>query len=161
MGELGRPLRRVLRAGCYITHDNLGYTEAYARMRREASLRFPEGDLEPAMQVWAMVQSVPEERLAILTCGKRDAGFDLGWPVPLARFRPGEDAAPVPFGAFHKVTGMNDQHAYLAGPTEGLLRVGDLVCLGIGHPCATFDRWQVLPLVEEDLTVVGAVRTFF
>ena len=160
-GDLGRPLRRVLRSGCYLTQDNLAYADAYARMRGEAALRFPEGDLEPAIELWTMVQSVPEPRLAILTCGKRDAGFDTGMPVPLRRFRPGEDTAPIPFGAFHKVGGMNDQHAYLVGPTEGLLRVGDLVCLGIGHPCATFDRWQVLPLVDDALTVLGAVRTFF
>jgi D-serine dehydratase len=81
--------------------------------------------------------------------------------VPRRLFRPGAHDAPQPFGAFHKVTGMNDQHAYLIGPTEGLVQVGDLVSLGIGHPCSTFDRWPVLPLVDEALTVVGAVRTFF
>jgi D-serine dehydratase len=129
-------------------------------MRREAKLRFPDGDLEYAIEVWTVVQSVPEPRLAILACGKRDAGFDLGWPVPIRLFRPGTHDAPQPFGAFHKVSGMNDQHGYLVGPTEHI-RVGDLLCLGIGHPCSTFDRWQVLPLVEDDLTVSGAIRTFF
>lgn len=159
-GMLGRPVRRVLRSGCYITQDSIGYAESYARMRREAALLFPEGDLEHALEVWTVVQSVPEPRLAILACGKRDAGFDLAWPVPLRLFRPGVHDAPQPFGAFHKVSGMNDQHGYLVGPTEQI-RVGDLICLGIGHPCSTFDRWQVLPLVEDDLTVSGAVRTFF
>jgi D-serine dehydratase len=158
---VGRPVRRVLRSGCYITQDDLGYTDAYARIRAERSLRFPEGDLLPALSVWTMVQSVPEPRLAILTGGKRDIGFDLGQPVPRKHFRPGLHAAPVAFGAFHRVSGMNDQHTYLVGPTEGLLEVGDLVGLGIGHPCATFDRWQVIPLVDEALTVTGAVRTFF
>jgi D-serine dehydratase len=160
VGELGRPVRRVLRSGCYITQDSMGYAESYARMRREAKLRFPDGDLEYAIEVWTVVQSVPEPRLAILACGKRDAGFDLGWPVPIRLFRPGTHDAPQPFGAFHKVSGMNDQHGYLVGPTEHI-RVGDLLCLGIGHPCSTFDRWQVLPLVEDDLTVSGAIRTFF
>jgi D-serine dehydratase len=156
-GELGRPVRRVLRSGCYITHDSLGYEQAYRRMRQEANLDFPPGDLEAAMEVWTLVQSVPEPGRAILTCGKRDIGFDTGWPVPLRRLRDGTATA---FGAFHKITGMNDQHAYLVGPTD-LLRVGDVVVLGVGHPCATFDRWAVIPLVDEAFRITGAVRTFF
>jgi D-serine dehydratase len=160
-GELGRPVRRVLRSGCYITHDSLGYEAAYTRMRKESvGLDYPVGDLRAAMEVWTHVQSVPEPGRAILTCGKRDISFDTGWPVPLRLLRDGT-APAMPFGAFHKVTAMNDQHAYLLGPADGLLRVGDVVVLGVGHPCATFDRWQVIPLVDEDLRVVGAIRTFF
>lgn len=156
-GELGRPVRRVLRSGCYITHDSLGYEQQYRRMRAEAALAFPPGDLEPAMEVWTLVQSIPEPGRAILTCGKRDIGWDTGWPVPLRRLR---DGAATAFGAFHKVSGMNDQHAYLMGPTD-VLRVGDTVVLGVAHPCATFDRWQVIPLVDEAFRVTGAIRTFF
>lgn len=156
-GDLGRPVRRVLRSGCYLTHDVLGYEQHYRRMRAEAALAFPPGDLAPAMEVWTLVQSIPEPGRAILTCGKRDIGWDTGWPLPLRRLRDGETMA---FGAFHKVTGMNDQHAYLIGPT-GLLRVGDIVVLGVAHPCATFDRWQVIPLADEDFRITGAIRTFF
>jgi D-serine dehydratase len=32
---------------------------------------------------------------------------------------------------------------------------------GISHPCATFDRWRAMPLVDDDYNVLGAVRTFF
>jgi D-serine dehydratase len=157
-GDLGKPIRRVLRSGCYIAHDSLGYEDAYRRMRKDSALRFPPGDLRAAMEVWTRVQSVPEPGRAILTGGKRDIGFDTGWPVPLRRIRDGDAQA---FGAFHKVSGMNDQHAYLLGPTDGMLRVGDIVVLGIGHPCTTFDRWQVIPLVDEAYRITGAVRTFF
>jgi D-serine dehydratase len=157
-GDLGRPVRRVLRSGCYITHDSLGYEEAYRRMRRDGTLRFPQGDLQAAMEVWTRVQSVPEPGRAILTCGKRDIGFDTGWPVPLRRLRGAETQA---FGAFHRISGMNDQHAYLLGPADDMLRVGDIVVLGVGHPCATFDRWQVIPLVDDAFTITGAIRTFF
>jgi D-serine dehydratase len=156
-GDLGRPVRRVLRSGCYLTHDSLAYEQNYRRMRAEGALDFPPGDLELAMEVWTLVQSIPEPGRAILTCGKRDIGWDTGWPVPLRRVRDGEATA---FGAFHKVTGMNDQHGYLIGPTE-FLRVGDTVVLGVAHPCATFDRWQVIPLVDESFRVTGAIRTFF
>jgi D-serine dehydratase len=33
--------------------------------------------------------------------------------------------------------------------------------LGVGHPCTTFDKWQVIPLVDEAFRVTGAIRTFF
>ena len=158
-GDLGKPIRRVLRSGCYITHDSLGYEESYRRMRKESQgLQWPEGDLQAAMEVWAHVQSIPEPGRAIITCGKRDIGFDTGWPVPLRRLR---DGSSIPFGAFHKVTGMNDQHGYLIGPADDLLRVGDVVVLGVAHPCTTFDKWQVIPLVDEDFRITGAIRTFF
>ena len=160
-GDLGRPVRRVLRSGCYLTHDSMGYEQAYRRMRKESlGLDYPPGDLRAAMEVWAHVQSVPEPGRAIITCGKRDISFDTGWPVPLRLLR-AHDAQPLPFGAFHKVSGMNDQHGYLTGPADGLLRVGDIVVLGVGHPCTTFDKWQVIPLVDEAFRVTGAIRTFF
>lgn len=160
-GDMGRPVRRVLRSGCYLTHDSLGYAANYRRMREEAALDYPPGDLEAAMEVWAMVQSVPEPGRAILTCGKRDISTDAGNPVPLRIFRPGEDAAPRPIGPFWKIGGTNDQHGYLLGPDDGRVAVGDLVSLGLGHPCTTFDKWQVVMLVDEDWNVVGAIRTFF
>jgi D-serine dehydratase len=160
-GDLGRPVRRVLRSGCYLTHDSMGYEQAYRRMRKESlGLDYPPGDLRAAMEVWAHVQSVPEPGRAIINCGKRDISFDTGWPVPLRLLR-ANDTQPVPFGAFHKVSGMNDQHGYLTGPADGLLRVGDIVMLGVGHPCTTFDKWQVIPLVDEAFRVTGAIRTFF
>ncbi|WP_270935149.1 alanine racemase [Falsiroseomonas oryzae] len=161
-GDLGRPVRRVLRSGCYLTHDSLGYEQAYRRMRKESiGLDYPPGDLRAALEVWAHVQSVPEPGRAIITCGKRDISADTGWPVPLRLLRDGDLAKAMPFGAFHKVTGMNDQHGYLIGPADGLLRVGDVVVLGVGHPCTTFDKWQVIPLVDEGFRIVGAIRTFF
>jgi D-serine dehydratase len=160
-GDLGLPVRRVLRSGCYVTHDSLGYEQSYKRMRKESlGLDWPVGDLQAAMEVWAHVQSIPEPGRAIITCGKRDIGFDTGWPVPLRLIRAGETRS-MPFGAFHKVTGMNDQHGYLIGPADGLLRVGDIVVLGVAHPCTTFDKWQAIPLVDEDFRIVGAIRTFF
>jgi D-serine deaminase-like pyridoxal phosphate-dependent protein len=41
------------------------------------------------------------------------------------------------------------------------LEVGDLVGCGISHPCAAFERWRVLPVVDDDGVVVEAVATFF
>ena len=41
------------------------------------------------------------------------------------------------------------------------LPVGDMISFGISHPCTTFDKWQLLYLVDDDYRVVEAIRTFF
>jgi D-serine dehydratase len=35
----------------------------------------------PALEVWALVQSVPEPGLALLSCGKRDISYDIALPT--------------------------------------------------------------------------------
>ena len=50
--------------------------------------------LQPALQVWAYVQSLPEPGRAIIALGKRDAAFDAGLPTPALRYRPGQAAPP-------------------------------------------------------------------
>jgi D-serine dehydratase len=59
------------------------------------------------------------------------------------------------------ITALNDQHAHMSLPASAPLAVGDMVALGIAHPCTTFERWQILMLVDARLNVVGAIRTFF
>jgi len=56
---------------------------------------------------------------------------------------------------------MMDQHAYLQFPQEEDLRVGDMVEFNISHPCLTFDKWKVLPIVNRDFDVVDLVQTYF
>ncbi len=56
------------------------------------------------------------------------------------------------------MTELNDQHAFL---TADGLQPGDLLCLGISHPCGAFDRWRTLLEVDADYTVTRAIRTFF
>ena len=41
------------------------------------------------------------------------------------------------------------------------LRVGDMVGFGISHPCTTFDKWDVMAVVDDDYNVVSAIKTFF
>jgi len=31
----------------------------------------------------------------------------------------------------------------------------------VSHPCGAFDRWRVIPLVDDDRRVTGAVHTIF
>jgi D-serine deaminase-like pyridoxal phosphate-dependent protein len=59
------------------------------------------------------------------------------------------------------VTSVNDQHLFLSVSPEVVLEVGDVVRLGLSHPCTVFDKWQLLPVVDDDGIVVDLVRTFF
>jgi D-serine dehydratase len=82
--------------------------------------------------------------------------------VPQTWSRPGGNAAPPrPLGPGYTVTGLNDQHAYMTLPKESPLQTGDLVSFGVSHPCTTFDKWQLLYLVDDAYNVTGAVRTYF
>jgi D-serine deaminase-like pyridoxal phosphate-dependent protein len=134
--SLSRPVRVVVRAGSYITHDDGAYAEST-----------PLAELRAAFELWARVLSCPEPGLAIAGFGKRDAPYDLGLPV--VRSHPGV-----------AVTALNDQHAFLADP-DGALRVGDTVVCGISHPCTAFDKWPLIGVVDDGDVVVGAMRTCF
>lgn len=151
----------LLRPGCYLTHDVGAYREADARIHASnpVARRMAEG-LRPALQLWACVQSRPEPARAIVGLGKRDAAFDAGLPVPALRYRAG-DAAPAPVPAHWRLDTIMDQHAFLQLEPDDDLRVGDLLCFDISHPCLTFDKWRHLLRVDDDLRVTGLVRTYF
>jgi len=159
--SLSRPLRRVLRSGCYLTHDDLSYSHALERIARERRLSLPEGSLRPALQVWSYVQSRPDADKVLLTMGKRDVGYDSGLPQPVAWFRPGLMREPAATVAGCSITALNDQHAHMSVPADSPLSVGDMIAVGIAHPCTTFERWQVIMLVDERLDIIDAVRTYF
>ena len=36
-----------------------------------------------------------------------------------------------------------------------------MVGFGISHPCLTFDKWQLIVLVDAKYDVVDAIRTYF
>ncbi|MBL9036722.1 MAG: alanine racemase [Rhodospirillaceae bacterium] len=160
--ELRLPVVKVLRSGCYITHDCGTYVEHHADMTARDPVLVQElGALEPALFVCALVQSVPEPGLALVTMGKRDVGFDLHLPQPVWRYRahatPQPQAAPEDW----RITRLNDQHAYLKTQPDADVKVGDLLICGISHPCTTFDRWRLIHVVDDRWTSLGAVATFF
>jgi D-serine dehydratase len=144
----------VLRSGGYLFHDHGLYQAATPAARGVAGAPV----FRPALELWAQVLSRPEPGLALLGAGRRDAGFDAGLPVPL-RARRRDGAAADLTGA--EVTGLNDQHAYLRLDPGTALAPGDLVCLGISHPCTTLDKWRVIPVLDEQDRVIDAVHTFF
>ena len=156
-----RTVLKILRSGCYLTHDAIGYAKAHERILKETRLRLPPGRLEAALEVWTYVQSRPEPTKAILTAGKRDVSHDSTLPVAVAWFRPGAMTAPAAMPVGHSIEALNDQHAHLAMPADSPLQVGDMVALGIAHPCTTFDKWDLLMVIDADGTVIDAVKTFF
>jgi D-serine dehydratase len=117
--------------------------------------------LRAALELWAYVQSTPEPGLAIATLGKRDVSFDVHMPLPQHWFRPGVHARPQDLGAGFEVTGLSDQHAFVTLPDDSPLRVGDMLSFGISHPCTTFDKWQLLYVVDDKYRVIEGIRTFF
>ena len=156
---LSKPVQTILRSGCYLTHD-AGFYERFARkvVERSGGVWQQRPGLQAGLEVWAQVQTQPEPGLAILAIGKRDASFDIDLPMPFARLADGVRTA---LGAEWSIVKMNDQHAYMTYPAGAPLAVGDLVGCGISHPCTTFDKWRWLPVVDDQYTVINAVKTFF
>lgn len=160
--RLSRPVRTLLRSGCYVTHDSGTYERLFERVRARSGEPWRTGEgLQPALEVWSLVQSRPEPGLAILTMGRRDVSYDIEMPRPLKWYREGVHAQPQPTAGEWRIDKLNDQHAYLRVPAEADIEVGDLIGCGISHPCTTFDKWQLLMEVDDDYTVVDALRTFF
>lgn len=143
-----RPVRKVVRSGGYLTHDH----GMYERSSPFASAaHHPLGALRPALELWAYVLSTPEPGLAICGFGKRDAPYDVDLPFPLRT-----PNGPLPGSTVEK---LNDQHAFVRHGGE--LAVGDTVVFGLSHPCTVFDKWSLVPLLDDADQVVGAVRTYF
>lgn len=152
--DLAVPVRVVLRSGSYFTHD----VDGYQRLSPLAERGGGSDRLQPALELWAMVLSRPEPELAIANFGKRDVSYDLRLPIPFA-IRQGGQTRCVE-GQI-EVTQLNDQHAFLRIDPDLELRPGDLMGLGISHPCTAWDKWRLVPLVDDAYGVTGAIRTFF
>lgn len=122
---------RLLRSGCYVTHDH----GTYARVT-------PFPGLRAALTVRAAVVSAPEPGTAVVGAGKRDLPYDVEPPVVVA-VHDAEGRARPPAG---RVRSMYDQHTVLAGADD--LAVTDVVTFGISHPCSAFDRWPAYVVTD-------------
>jgi D-serine dehydratase len=159
--DIGVPVEVLLRPGCYLTHDVGSYRAAQEQIqRRNPVAREMQPGLQPALQLWAYVQSIPETEKAIIAMGKRDAAFDAGLPTPALHYRPG-NAAPAAVPSGWQLTRIMDQHAFMHIDENNDIRVGDMVSFDISHPCLTFDKWRCLLLVDSDYNVLEVVQTFF
>jgi D-serine deaminase-like pyridoxal phosphate-dependent protein len=146
--------RIVLRSGCYLTHDNGLY-------QRTSPLTRPGADvnrlrkLRPALSVC----SRPEPGLALLTMGRRDVSFDVDLPVPQCiRTENGWSTEGLDRC---EVVKLNDQHAFLRLGPAARVEVGSWLQFGISHPCTVFDKWRLIPVLDEQDRVIELIRTFF
>ena len=138
----GHTVRAVLRSGASVTHDDGFYSER-TPFNREPS----EGSLSAALELHAQVLSTPEPGLAIVGMGKRDAPFDEGLPVARR--------------AGLTVTRMNDHHTYVAVSAGTRVEVGEVLRFGISHPCTAFDKWRLIPVIDDAGVVVDVLETYF
>jgi len=147
----------VLRSGCYLTHDH----GVYDRLSPASQSAWDRPRFEGAIEVWGHVVSRPEPGLALVNAGRRDVSFDSGLPVPIAwSTGDGLRRSLAPSDGW-TVSALGDQHAFVRLPDAAPLRPGDLVGLGISHPCTTFDKWGRFFLVDDDGVVTGVVTTEF
>jgi D-serine deaminase-like pyridoxal phosphate-dependent protein len=143
-------LRVVLRSGAYLYFDHGLYARTSPQGRGVADVPV----FRPAIELWAQVLSRPEPGLVLLGFGRRDVGSDSTLPVPL---RTGQGAVTPGW----RITQLSDQHSFLELPADAVLEPGDLVGLGISHPCTTLDKWRLIPVVDDGGRVTDVVRTFF
>ncbi|WP_167133437.1 alanine racemase [Paramicrobacterium chengjingii] len=147
----------TLRSGAYITHDDGFYRGISPLDEAGDNVANP---LRSAMRGIARVVSHPERGLALIDAGKRDFPFDEGLPIPRGVAADIGQTWRALVGA--EISAMNDQHSYLT-LTDQDVAIGDVVSLGLSHPCTAFDKWHYLPVVEsaESDRVIDLVRTFF
>jgi len=161
--ELREHYTPVLRPGCYVVHDHKLYAGAMDAVKaRDPKL---EGELQPALEVFAHVQSLPEPGLAIIALGKRDIGHEPDLPLPLRLYSlheslHGESVASSDISAW-RTTNIMDQHVFLEIPEHAEIAVGDVIAFGTSHPCLTFDKWRRMLLVDKQLAVVEVLETCF
>lgn len=136
----------VLRSGAFQIHDD-GF---YSRMSPFGELTGTE-PLRSAMHAWSRVVSQPEDGLALLDAGRRDVPFDIDLPAPQS--------------VRGEITALNDQHAFLRFSAGQTVAQGQVVRLGLSHPCTAFDKWRVVAIIDDpdaaDPRVIGAVATCF
>ena len=93
--------------------------------------------------------------------GRRDVSFDQSLPVPKQiRTAAGWSSDGL---AGYEVFKLNDQHAFLALPpgAQDSVDVGTWLEFGISHPCTVFDKWPMIPVIDDSGHVMEVVRTFF
>ncbi len=145
----------VLRSGCYLIHDH----GLYAAGTPAAAGVAGAPRLAAALSVWARVVSNPEPGLAVADAGRRDLSHDAGLPVPLERVR-GPERLDLSVTDAH-VSALSDQHTFVRFSPQLDIVTGDLIRLGISHPCTTLDRHRAVFLLDDADHVIGVVETEF
>ena len=148
----------VLRSGAIFFSDDGLYKQALESVARRSASSQVAASIRPVLSLWAEVISRPEPDLAICGFGMRDAPNDQGLPVIRRAFRNGGQL-DIGSGAAPVVEKLNDQHAFVRQSER--LRVGDIVELGISHPCTAFQRWNLVYGLDDKGIVDEILATHF
>jgi D-serine deaminase-like pyridoxal phosphate-dependent protein len=146
------PVHTVIRSGCYATHDHGTYRSTSPWDGRGTGAP----RLRPAFELLASVWSRPEATRVIAGFGRRDVPIDDQLPVILGRYGANRQLESLDGVTVDK---LNDQHAFLTVPEDLDIAPGELLSLGLSHPCGAFDRWPSIPLVDDDHIVLGTITT--
>lgn len=156
----------LLRSGAVFFADHGVYKRGFAALDERGLLEL-EGSpfaatstFVPAMRIWAQIISVPEQGLAIVGMGMRDVSFDQDLPVCLALHRDGK-VVDADLGRRAEVFKLNDQHAFVRMAGDLSPKIGDVVELGISHPCTCFDRWRFFYGTDQEGRIDRLFHTFF
>lgn len=147
-------LTKIIRPGCYVSHDKGIYQTAQRKVLERIShseqlSKFIENDLKSAIEVWAYAQSRPEPNRIIVALGKRDVAFDTELPMLERIYRDGER---IEFNAQLAITkDVMDQHMFLEVPDDCPICVGDALVFSTSHPCITFDKWRHIAISENNI----------
>lgn len=131
----------------HVTHDHGLYQRVSAPM--------PDPGLQPAIELWVHVISVPQPGWVVVGTGRRECPDDSGAPVLLRAFRAG---TPLSVGE-STLDRMFDHHAVFQ--TSGTApQIGDVVVMGISHPCSAFSRWRTLPPLDDHHIITQIVHSY-
>lgn len=148
----------ILRSGAIFFSDDGLYQRAFEAMSARGFSKRIAQAIKPVLSLWAEVISCPEPGLAIGAFGMRDAPNDQGLPVIRRVFRNGEELAISP-AEIPIVEKLNDQHAFIR--SCDILQVGDILELGISHPCTAFQRWNIVYGLDDRGIVESLLQTHF
>ncbi|WP_315915651.1 alanine racemase [Arthrobacter sp. lap29] len=135
----------IIRSGAYMVHDD-GFYRGISPFARGGEAAAGQAPFASAMHAWARVVSQPEPGLAILDAGKRDLPVDEGLPEPQMLGTTLGGPLETLHGA--SISAVNDQHCFLRfDPATTTVALGDVVRLGLSHPCTAFDKWTLIPVL--------------
>ncbi|MER9731600.1 alanine racemase [Mesorhizobium sp. M0217] len=160
VAETQGPTSLVLRSGAIFFSDDGMQQRALAAIAARSRYGSIGNAIRPVLSLWAEVVSRPEQGLAIAGFGRRDAPTDQGVPIVRRIYRDGVKITSAD-AQLPVVAKLNDQHAFISGPgVEGLL-VGDILQLGISHPCTALQCWSVVYGTDDQYRIQSAFKTHF
>ena len=150
----GGGVRVVIRPGCTLTHDH-GF---YAERSPFAAVEDPAGRSTPRSNCGRRSRRCPSPVSRSWASDDVTRPSTRACPCP-CRSRAGTAPGAMPGASRWTASRTNTRSA---GWTKGSRSPsGEVVRFGVSHPCTAFDKWRVLPVLDDDDVVVEAVATYF